>query len=81
MALHVAGLWRYPVKSLAGERLTSAVIETGGGRQTRGVNWGAAPRSGSLGHSAPQRGKEPNDDWSPPARVTYGSHQDMDSPT
>ena len=26
MALHVAGLWRYPVKSLAGERLTSAVI-------------------------------------------------------
>jgi hypothetical protein len=26
MALHVAGLWRYPVKSLAGERITSAVI-------------------------------------------------------
>ena len=26
MALHIAGLWRYPVKSLAGERLTSAVI-------------------------------------------------------
>jgi MOSC domain-containing protein len=26
MALHVAGLWRYPVKSLAGERLSTAVI-------------------------------------------------------
>jgi uncharacterized protein len=26
MTLHVAGLWRYPVKTLAGERLTSAVI-------------------------------------------------------
>src|SRR5512134_4180086 len=26
MALYVAGLWRYPVKSLAGEPLTSAVI-------------------------------------------------------
>jgi uncharacterized protein YcbX len=26
MALHVAGLWRYPVKTLAGEALTSAVI-------------------------------------------------------
>ena len=26
MALHVAGLWRYPVKSLAGEALTAAVI-------------------------------------------------------
>jgi uncharacterized protein len=26
MALHVAGLWRYPVKSLAGEPLTTAVI-------------------------------------------------------
>jgi uncharacterized protein YcbX len=26
MALHVAGLWRYPVKSLAGEALAAAVI-------------------------------------------------------
>jgi uncharacterized protein YcbX len=26
MALHVAGLWRYPVKSLAGEPLTTAVV-------------------------------------------------------
>jgi uncharacterized protein YcbX len=26
MALHVAGLWRYPVKTLAGEPLTTAVI-------------------------------------------------------
>lgn len=26
MALHVAGLWRYPVKSLAGEPLSTAVI-------------------------------------------------------
>jgi len=26
MALHVGGLWRYPVKSLAGEPLTTAVI-------------------------------------------------------
>ena len=27
MALYVAGLWRYPVKSLAGERLRSAAID------------------------------------------------------
>jgi uncharacterized protein YcbX len=26
MTLHVAGLWRYPVKSMAGERLSTAVI-------------------------------------------------------
>src|SRR6185295_11308372 len=26
MTLYVAGLWRYPVKTLAGERLTTAVI-------------------------------------------------------
>ncbi len=30
MTLHVAGLWRYPVKSLAGESLTSAVIGPSG---------------------------------------------------
>ena len=30
MALHVAGLWRYPVKTLAGESLSTAVIETDG---------------------------------------------------
>lgn len=30
MALHVAGLWRYPVKSLAGERLRSAAIDDEG---------------------------------------------------
>jgi uncharacterized protein YcbX len=29
-SLHVAGLWRYPVKSLAGEPLSSAVIEENG---------------------------------------------------
>ena len=28
--MHVAELWRYPVKSMAGERLMSATIETGG---------------------------------------------------
>jgi len=26
MTLHVAGLWRYPVKSLAGEPLTVATL-------------------------------------------------------
>src|SRR5262245_63079506 len=26
MAFHVGGLWRYPVKSLAGERLTTAAV-------------------------------------------------------
>src|SRR5215467_7413044 len=30
MALHVAGLWRYPVKSLAGEPLKTALIGSGG---------------------------------------------------
>src|SRR5262245_6586244 len=30
MALRVGGLWRYPVKSLAGEQLTEAVIGTDG---------------------------------------------------
>jgi uncharacterized protein YcbX len=30
MALHVAGLWRYPVKTLAGEPLSTAHIGTGG---------------------------------------------------
>ena len=30
MALYVAGLWRYPVKSLAGEALAEAVIGPGG---------------------------------------------------
>jgi MOSC domain-containing protein len=30
MALHVAELWRYPVKSLAGERLSTAVIRRDG---------------------------------------------------
>jgi len=30
VALHIAGLWRYPVKSLAGERLTTAVLESDG---------------------------------------------------
>jgi uncharacterized protein YcbX len=30
MALHVAGLWRYPVKSLAGEPLRTAFIGSGG---------------------------------------------------
>ena len=30
MALHIAGLWRYPVKSLAGERLSSAVLDING---------------------------------------------------
>jgi uncharacterized protein len=30
MALHVAGLWRYPVKSLAGERLSEAMIGAAG---------------------------------------------------
>ena len=30
MALYVAGLWRYPVKSLAGERLRSAAIDYDG---------------------------------------------------
>ena len=30
MALYIAGLWRYPVKSLAGERLSTAVLEPDG---------------------------------------------------
>ncbi len=30
MALHIAGLWRYPVKSLAGERLSTAVLAPDG---------------------------------------------------
>ena len=30
MALRVAGLWRYPVKSLAGERLTTAQLRPDG---------------------------------------------------
>jgi uncharacterized protein YcbX len=30
MALHVAGLWRYPVKTLAGEQLSSATLEPDG---------------------------------------------------
>jgi hypothetical protein len=30
MALHVAGLWRYPVKSLAGEPLSTALLGIGG---------------------------------------------------
>jgi uncharacterized protein YcbX len=30
MTLHVAGLWRYPVKTLAGERLSTAVLEPTG---------------------------------------------------
>ena len=30
MKLHVAGLWRYPVKSMAGESLTSAEVTTDG---------------------------------------------------
>ena len=30
MALYVAQLWRYPVKSLAGESLTTSVLEQGG---------------------------------------------------
>jgi uncharacterized protein YcbX len=30
MSLYIAGLWRYPVKSLAGERLSTAVLESDG---------------------------------------------------
>ena len=30
MTLHIAGLWRYPVKSLAGERLVAAALGPGG---------------------------------------------------
>jgi uncharacterized protein len=30
MALYIAGLWRYPVKSLAGERLSAAVLQPDG---------------------------------------------------
>ncbi len=30
MALYIAGLWRYPVKSLAGERLSTAALEPDG---------------------------------------------------
>jgi hypothetical protein len=30
MSLHIAGLWRYPVKSLAGERLSGAVLAPDG---------------------------------------------------
>jgi MOSC domain-containing protein len=30
MALYIAGLWRYPVKSLAGERLSTAVLQPDG---------------------------------------------------
>ena len=30
MALYIAGLWRYPVKSLAGERLATAVLKPDG---------------------------------------------------
>jgi uncharacterized protein len=30
MSLYVAGLWRYPIKSLAGERLASAVLTANG---------------------------------------------------
>jgi uncharacterized protein len=30
MALYIAGLWRYPIKSLAGERLTTALLEPDG---------------------------------------------------
>ncbi len=28
--MHVAGLWRYPVKSLGGEALTAATLTAGG---------------------------------------------------
>ena len=35
MTLHVAGLWRYAVKTLAGERLSSAVIGLDGMRGDR----------------------------------------------
>jgi uncharacterized protein len=44
MALHVAGLWRYPVKSLAGEELTSAPLESGGIPGDR-VVWVVGPES------------------------------------
>ena len=37
MALHVAGLWRYPIKSLAGEPLTGAVLGPNGIPGDRGV--------------------------------------------
>jgi uncharacterized protein YcbX len=30
MALHISGLWRYPVKSLAGERISTAVLASDG---------------------------------------------------
>jgi uncharacterized protein len=42
MALHVAGLWRYPVKTLAGERLSAAVIGPDGIRGDRTV-WVRGP--------------------------------------
>ena len=35
MTLHIAGLWRYPVKTLAGERLSGAVIGQDGIRGDR----------------------------------------------
>src|SRR5262245_44062280 len=37
MALHVAGLWRYPIKSLAGEPLTEAAFDPHGIPGDRGV--------------------------------------------
>ena len=42
MGLHVAGLWRYPVKTLAGEALTSAEITPNGIPEDRRV-WISGP--------------------------------------
>lgn len=42
MGLHVAGLWRYPVKTLAGERLTTASVGLNGIAGDR-VVWVAGP--------------------------------------
>src|ERR1051325_4821897 len=42
MSLHVAGLWRYPVKSLAGESLTEATIDRHGLNGDRQV-WVSGP--------------------------------------
>ena len=42
MSLHVAGLWRYPVKTLAGEPLSTATVGPGGISGDRGV-WVLGP--------------------------------------
>jgi hypothetical protein len=50
--MHVAGLWRYPVKSLAGEALAEARVERGGivGDRIVHVRGPRGPRTGRTRH-------------------------------